>query len=190
MATVAVSAVGATTLLPGLRPVTMDVAEMAAIDESNTTIGITDSDLYFASPAEVDAALDQMQAMGVNTVRIGIPWAGINQFPGYYNWSQSDYMINAADARGMGVLAVITTTPGWATDPSAPGIYGHPASPADFGTFPVWLPSATQARWVPTRSGTNPTPRRTTGRNRTRPATQSSSRPPIRRSRQRTRMRR
>jgi hypothetical protein len=36
MATIAVSAVGATTLLPGLRPVTTDVAEMAAIDESNT----------------------------------------------------------------------------------------------------------------------------------------------------------
>ncbi|MBB5163681.1 cellulase family glycosylhydrolase [Mycobacterium sp. AZCC_0083] len=135
MTTVAVSAVGATTLLPGLRPVTIDVAAMAAIDESNTTIGIADSDLYFASPAEVDAVLDQMQAMGVNTIRIGIPWAGINPVPGYYNWSQSDYMINAADARGMGVLAVITTTPGWANDPSAPGVYGHPASPADFGTF-------------------------------------------------------
>jgi hypothetical protein len=135
MATVAVSAVGATTLLSSSRPVTMDVAEMAAIDESNTTIGIADSDLYFASPVEVDAALDQMQAMGVNTVRIGIPWAGINPVPGYFNWSQADYMINAADARGMGVLAVITTTPGWANDPSAPGIYGHPASPADFGAF-------------------------------------------------------
>jgi hypothetical protein len=132
MATVAVSAVGATTLL---RPVTIDVAAMAAIDESNTTIGIADSDLYFATPAEMDAALDQMQAMGVNTVRIGIPWAGINPVPGYYNWSQDDYLINAADARGMGVLAVITTTPGWANDPSAPGVYGHPASPADFGTF-------------------------------------------------------
>jgi hypothetical protein len=113
----------------------MDVAMVAAIDESNTTIGIADSDLYFASPAEVDAALDQMQAMGVNTVRIGIPWAGINPVPGYYNWSQADYMINAADARGMGILAVITTTPGWANDPSAPGVYGQPASAADFGTF-------------------------------------------------------
>jgi hypothetical protein len=135
MATVAVSAVGATMLLPGSTTVSMDVAVMAAIDESNTTIGIADSDLYFASPAQIDAALDEMQAMGVNTVRIGIPWAGINPVPGYYNWSQADYMINAADARGMGVLAVITTTPGWANDPSAPGVYGHPASPADFGTF-------------------------------------------------------
>jgi hypothetical protein len=135
MATVAVSAVGATTLLPGLRPVTMDVAEMAAIDESNTTIGIADSDLYFATPAEMDAALDQMQAMGVNTVRIGIPWAGINPVPGYYNWSQDDYLINAANARGMGVLAVITTTPGWANSPNAPGVYGAPASAAAYGQF-------------------------------------------------------
>lgn len=135
MATIAVSAVGATTLPPGLRSVTTDVAPMAAIDESNTTIGIADSDLYFASPAEIDAALDQMQAMGVNTVRIGIPWAGINPIPGYYNWSQSDYMINAADARGMGVLAVITTTPGWANSPDAPGVYGAPASAAAYGQF-------------------------------------------------------
>jgi hypothetical protein len=113
----------------------MDVAEMAAIDESNTTIGIADSDLYFASPAEMDAALDQMQAMGVNTVRIGIPWAGINPVPGYFNWSQDDYLINAANARGMGVLAVITTTPGWANSPNAPGVYGAPASAAAYGQF-------------------------------------------------------
>nr|WP_231514579.1 cellulase family glycosylhydrolase [Mycobacterium sp. URHB0044] len=135
MATVAVSALGATALVTTPPTASMDVAMMAAIDESNTTIGIADSDLYWASPAEVDAALDEMQAMGINTVRIGIPWAGINPVPGYYNWSQSDYMINAADARGMGVLAVITTTPGWANDPNAPGIYGAPASPADFGEF-------------------------------------------------------
>lgn len=135
VATVAVSAVGATVLLPGSPTESMNVAMMAAIDESNTTVGIADSDLYFASPAQMDAALDQMQAMGVNTVRIGIPWAGINPIPGYYNWSQDDYLINAANARGMGVLAVITTTPGWANDPNAPGVYGAPASPAAYGQF-------------------------------------------------------
>ena len=133
MATVAVSAVGVTTFVPSVPTVTMDVAEMAAVDESNTTIGIADSDLYFESQAQIDAALDQMQAMGVNTVRIGIPWAGINPIPGYYDWSQSDYMINAADARGMGVLAVITTTPGYAQNGS--GIYSAPTSPAAFGQF-------------------------------------------------------
>jgi polysaccharide biosynthesis protein PslG len=135
MATVAVSAVGATTLVSPPRTVTTDVAVMAAIDESNTTIGIADSDLYFASPAEMDAALDEMQAMGVNTVRIGIPWAGINPIPGYYDWSQSDYLINAADERGMGILAVIVTTPSYVQNPAAPGFYSEPTSPEGFGEF-------------------------------------------------------
>lgn len=133
MATVAVSALAATTFVPSVQTVSMDVAQMAAVDESNTTIGIADSDLYFESPAQIDAALDQMQAMGVNTVRIGIPWAGINPVPGYYDWSQSDYLINAADARGMGVLAVITTTPGYAQNGS--GIYSEPTSAKAFGEF-------------------------------------------------------
>ena len=133
VATAAVSAVAATTFVPSVQTVSMDVAAMAAVDETNTTIGIADSDLYFESPAQIDAALDQMQAMGVNTVRIGIPWAGINPVPGYYDWSQSDYLINAADARGMGVLAVITTTPGYAQNGS--GIYSAPTSPEAFGQF-------------------------------------------------------
>jgi hypothetical protein len=132
-ATVAVSAFGATAMTPTLRPVSMDVAEMAAIDESNTTIGIADSDLYFESYEQIDAALDEMQAMGVNTVRIGIPWAGINPVEGYYDWSQSDYLINAADERGMGILAVITTTPTYQQNGS--GIYSEPIDPAAYGEF-------------------------------------------------------
>jgi hypothetical protein len=132
-ATVAVSAFGATAMTPTLRPVSMDVAEMAAIDESNTTIGIADSDLYFESYEQIDAALDEMQAMGVNTVRIGIPWAGINPVEGYYDWSQSDYLINAADERGMGILAVITTTPTYQQNGS--GVYSEPIDPAAYGEF-------------------------------------------------------
>jgi hypothetical protein len=106
---------------------------MAAIDESNTTIGIADSDLYFESYEQIDAALDEMQAMGVNTVRIGIPWAGINPVEGYYDWSQSDYLINAADERGMGILAVITTTPTYQQNGS--GIYSEPIDPSAYGEF-------------------------------------------------------
>jgi hypothetical protein len=132
-ATVAVSAFGAAAMTPSLRTVSLDVAEVAAIDESNTTIGIADSDLYFESYEQIDAALDEMQAMGVNTVRIGIPWAGINPIEGYYDWSQSDYLINAADERGMGILAVITTTPTYQQNGS--GVYSEPIDPAAYGEF-------------------------------------------------------
>lgn len=132
---VAVSALGVTTLLPGLQPVNLDVAEVAAIDESSTTIGFADSDLYGMTPAQIDAHLDQMQAMGVNNVRIMIPWAGVEFYPGYYNWSTVDYMVNAADSRGMGVLGVLNSTPYWAVTPGTPPLSGAPASPAAYGDF-------------------------------------------------------
>ncbi len=46
MATVAVSAVGATTIVPSMRTATINVAPLAAIDESSDTVGFADSDLY------------------------------------------------------------------------------------------------------------------------------------------------
>jgi hypothetical protein len=135
VATVAVSALGVTVLMPTSRPVTMDVAEMAAINESSTTMGFADSDLYGMTPAQIDQQLDQMQAMGVNNVRVMIPWAGVEYYPDYYNWATVDYMVNAADSRGMGVLGVITSTPFWATQPGQPALSGAPASAQAYGDF-------------------------------------------------------
>jgi polysaccharide biosynthesis protein PslG len=135
MATVAVSAIGAVTLLPTSRPVTMDVAAMAAIDESSTTIGFADSDLYGMTPAQIDQQLDEMQAMGVNNVRVMIPWAGVEYYPDTYNWSTVDYMVDAADSRGMGVLGVLNSTPFWATQPGQPALSGAPASAQAYGDF-------------------------------------------------------
>ena len=106
----------------------------AAIDASNTTVGFADPNLWFMSPAEVDASLDAMQAMGVNNIRISVFWAGVEPFPGYYNWGPADYIVNAANERGMGVLAVINSTPGWASPTGAPG-YSEPTDPSLYGAF-------------------------------------------------------
>lgn len=135
MATVAISAVGATAMVPSMRTATINVAPLAAIDESSDTVGFADSDLYGMTPAQIDAQLDQMQAMGVENVRVMIPWAGVEYYPGYYNWGTVDYMVNAADSRGMGVLGVINSTPSWATEPGQPALSGAPASPAAYGDF-------------------------------------------------------
>jgi hypothetical protein len=129
----AVSVVSANLLMPTGR--TIEVLPVAAIDESNDTVGISDSNLYFDTPDQVDAALDQMQALGVDTVRVILPWALVNPLSGYYDWTQPDYLINAADARGMGVLAVVATTPAWAQDPGSAGLVNPPTSAADFGAF-------------------------------------------------------
>lgn len=67
MATVAISAVGAATTVSTVHTVPTNVALLAAIDESSDTIGFADSDLYGMTPAQIDAQLDQMQAMGWTT---------------------------------------------------------------------------------------------------------------------------
>jgi polysaccharide biosynthesis protein PslG len=133
-ASVVVSAGGASLLMEPTF-VALPYTATAAIDESNTTVGFADSNLYFMSPADIDRTLDEMQAMGVNNVRIGIPWAGIEPIPGYYNWSAVDYLVAAATERDMGILAVINTTPSWASQPGAPQFYSEPADPSQFGAF-------------------------------------------------------
>ena len=135
MSTVAVAAIGATALVPQTSVATVHITPAAAIDDSGSTIGFSDPYLYGQTPAQIDQQLDQMQALGVNNVRVLIPWAGVEPVQGYYDWSTTDYTINAADARGMGVLGVLNSSPPWAVNPGVPAISGAPASPAQYGDF-------------------------------------------------------
>ncbi len=82
--------------------VTLPFVNAAAINTSNTTVGFADSDLYGMTPEEINRTLDEMQAMGVNNVRILIPWAGVELADDYYYWDTVDYLVEAADSRGMG----------------------------------------------------------------------------------------
>ena len=66
--------------------VTMLFVEAAAINTSNTTVGFADSDLYGMTPEDIDRTLDEMQAMGVQNVRILIPWAGVEPAQDIYYW--------------------------------------------------------------------------------------------------------
>lgn len=114
----------------------MSVMPVAAIVDSPNTVGISDTDLYWDGndPASVDQALDRMQALGVQNIRIGVPWAGVEPADGYYDWSSVDAMVNAADARGMGVLAVVSTSPAW-TRGANTTVYAPPSDPNAYAAF-------------------------------------------------------
>jgi hypothetical protein len=112
------------------------VTPVAAIVDSPTTVGISDNDLYWDAnnPAAVQESLDRMQALGVQNIRIAVPWAAVEPVDGYYDWSSIDAMVNAADARGMGVLAVVSTSPTW-TRSADSTVYNPPSDPAAFADF-------------------------------------------------------
>src|SRR4030081_2461528 len=116
---------GAMTYLlnPKPNPVALDVMPVVAIENSNQTIGIADSDMYdpTLSNADIIKRFDEMQSLGVNTVRVLIPWGVIQPaqpgspletfFP--QDWSRIDFIVSQAQSRNMGVLGVLNSTPYW-----------------------------------------------------------------------------
>ncbi|WP_188491299.1 cellulase family glycosylhydrolase [Williamsia phyllosphaerae] len=112
------------------------IVNAAAVDPSSDTVGISDNNLLFSStdPAVIAKHLDEMQALGVQDIRIPIAWATTEYANGQYNWTAIDNMVNAADARGMGILGVVNTTPDWARG-AGTGYYTPPTNVADYGDF-------------------------------------------------------
>jgi YVTN family beta-propeller protein/VCBS repeat-containing protein len=107
----------------------------SAIDQRGTTVAVNVQEMYFYSQADTDRALDLLKADGVNTIRIMIPWAGVESANDVWNWSAVDRMVNSAVARDMQVQAFLNSTPGWAVVPGTPALGGPPADPQEFAEF-------------------------------------------------------
>jgi hypothetical protein len=112
------------------REASIAVAPVAAITNSPSVVGISDSALYFASDEDIARTLDEMLQLGVQNVRIQIPWAGVEIARDVYFWERIDKQVEAAAARNMGVLGVLNQTPRWIADDLA----GHP-DPTEFAQF-------------------------------------------------------
>jgi hypothetical protein len=117
---------------------------VAEITVDSGTVGVADSNLFFLrddtdtiDPVAVAQHLDELQALGVDNVRIYVPWRFIEAQQGTYDWSAMDVIMNAAAERNMGVLAAINSTPQW-VDPqqnSFPGAADPTIQLAAFTNF-------------------------------------------------------
>lgn len=107
------------------------VIETAAIG----SIGFADSDMWGYGPDDVNRALDLMVDTGVDSVRVLLPWAGIQPDPDTWNWGQADLMVNAANARGLGVVGILNSSPGWAAVPGTLAFAGPPTNMATYGDY-------------------------------------------------------
>ena len=106
-----------------------------AIDQRPTTVGVTAQQMYFYSQTDTDTAMGLLKNAGVGTIRILIPWAGVEPAEGTFDWSAVDRMVNSANANGIKVLGVIDSTPDWAAVPGQPTLAGAPEDLDAFGTF-------------------------------------------------------
>ncbi|KQR97588.1 hypothetical protein ASG12_17000 [Williamsia sp. Leaf354] len=130
-------AFGGQALLPNGEPA-YSILNVAKVIEKPTTLGVADSDLTSMTQAEVDRTLDELQKLGVNDVRLFIPWADVQpNNKNDYDWSKIDKIMLAAQKRDMGVIATITHSPQWAVDGATKdqARVSPPDNPADYGDF-------------------------------------------------------
>lgn len=107
----------------------------AALSNSAATLGFADSQIYYYDDAQVAAVVQRWVQNNVRTVRIGIPWSGVEGTRDRLDWSRSDRVVNAAAAANISIICAITSTPKWAMAPGALPPHGKPASPDVYGAF-------------------------------------------------------
>ena len=107
----------------------------SSIDQRGTTVAMNVQEMYFYSQADTDKAFDLLKADGVTSVRMLIPWAGVEPTNNTYNWSAIDRMVNSAQAHGMTILGVVDSTPTWAGVSGGAPLSAAPADPQEFASF-------------------------------------------------------
>lgn len=113
------------------RTVVVDVALVAAVVESPTTIGVAESNLYTLSAQDLERQLQALKDAGVTDIRIGIPWAYIQPNSSVqYDWTKMDAVVDTVSAAGFTITASIVGNPAWDGVP----IVGAP-NPQAFATF-------------------------------------------------------
>ncbi|MBB3113349.1 hypothetical protein FHS18_005461 [Paenibacillus phyllosphaerae] len=102
-------------------------AEAAA---ANPNFGFaTGYSILTMSEADMNAWLNGIAATGAKYIRFDFSWAYVQSGgSGSYNWSQTDRVVDAALAKGLSILPVVSHLTGWAGSPST-------MNPTDFRNF-------------------------------------------------------
>jgi hypothetical protein len=87
------------------------------------------------SPADVEADLDLMASTGAQWFRASITWGSIELSPGVYSWTGTDRVVQGALERGLSVVAVISSAPGWDRKPGCVTDECAPNDPAPYAAF-------------------------------------------------------
>jgi large repetitive protein len=117
--------------------VNVDIAppSASAIDQRSTTVAVTTQMMYFYSQTDTDKAMALLKDAGVDTIRIQMPWAGIEPEDDTFDWDAVDRMVDSAIANDIKVLGVLNTTPDWAAVPDQAQYAGHPVDPDEYAQF-------------------------------------------------------
>ena len=76
--------------------------------------GVQDDAWLEFGPGTLDSRLDQLDALGVDVVRVTVDWRQTEPRPGVYDWSREDLLLGGLHSRGIAPLVTLYGSPAWA----------------------------------------------------------------------------
>jgi hypothetical protein len=99
-------------------------------------LGFSAGELVGMSSPDIATVLDRYQAAGGSVIRFDLNWARVQPTgSGSWDWSSSDRIISALNARHLTALPILDYTPAWARPAGCSSEQCGPADPAAFASF-------------------------------------------------------
>jgi hypothetical protein len=95
--------------------------------------GVQDDAWLEYGPGTLDGRLDQLDALGVDIVRVTVDWRATEPRPGVYDWVRADALLEGLHSRGIAPLVTLYGSPGWANGGRAEN--WAPVSTTSFAAF-------------------------------------------------------
>jgi hypothetical protein len=112
--------------------VTLTAAAGDSAAAPDVRFGIQDDAWLEFGPGTLDDRVSELRRLGLDVVRVTLPWHRIELRPGRYDWRRSDRLLRALRVRGLDPVVTLWGTPAWAGSgaPNAPPRFG-----SDFSSF-------------------------------------------------------
>jgi polysaccharide biosynthesis protein PslG len=111
----------------------LSLAAPSANAAASVRFGIQDDAWLEFGPGTLSQRVAQLDALGLEVVRVTVYWNRTELDQGEFNWRRSDRLLRALRARGLDPVVTLWGTPDWANDGNAPNV--APVRAVDFFRF-------------------------------------------------------
>jgi hypothetical protein len=124
-----------TLLLIQARQQNVPLGPQRTVETINPKIGVHTRLTDEVEPWKIKETLEMVREMGAPWIVEYFPWAYAESFPGRFDWSHSDLVIDHANRQGLKVVARLGYVPEWARPPDSSPLYLDEEHFEDFGRY-------------------------------------------------------
>lgn len=116
-------------------PLEIELGPQQTVITVNPKMGVHTRLTDEVEPWKIKRTLEMVREMGAPWIVEYFPWAYHEPFPGFFDWSHSDLVIDHAQRQGLTLIARLGLTPEWARPRDSASSFLAPERYDDFGDY-------------------------------------------------------